>query len=202
VEVRLDMTVSEDIRALADQGLGVAEIARRLGIRYQHAYAVLKRSGALPPRRSAERPVAETAGRARIGPKPPLSVEELVGGGFAFAGRWILADAGEIALDRPLPNAVGVYAFAMDGVVAYVGVATMGIARRLRFYAKPGSTQRTSRRLNHLIRAELATRPYLDIYTAVPGDLEWNGLPVHGSAGLELGLIRKYALPWNIRNAG
>lgn len=189
------MTLSEDIRALADQGLGVAEIARRLSIRYQHAYNVLKRSGSLPPRRTAEKPVAESAGLARIGPKPPLSVDELVVGGFAFTARWILTDAGEIALDRPVANAIGVYAFAMDGFVAYVGVATMGFARRLRFYAKPGSTQRTSRRLNHLIKTELVTRRYLDIYTAVPGDLEWNGLPVHGSAGLELGLIRKHALP-------
>jgi hypothetical protein len=32
--------------------------------------------------------------------------------------------------------------------------------------------------------------------------LEWNGLPVHGSARLELGLIKRYALPWNMRNAG
>lgn len=196
------MTVSEDIRALADQGLGVAEIARKLGIRYQHAYGVLRQSGSLPPRRSAAKPVAETAGRARIGPKPPLFVDELVAGGFAFAGRWILTDAGEIALDRPVVNAIGVYAFAVDGVVVYVGVATMGIGKRLYFYAKPGVAQPTNRRLNHLIKTELGTRPFLDVYTAVPGDLEWNGLPVHGSAGLELGLIRKYALPWNMRSAG
>lgn len=39
------MTVSEDIRALAKEGLKVTEIARRLGIRYQHAYNVLKQSG-------------------------------------------------------------------------------------------------------------------------------------------------------------
>jgi hypothetical protein len=36
------MSVSENIRALAREGLAVAEIARRLGIRYQHAYNVLK----------------------------------------------------------------------------------------------------------------------------------------------------------------
>ncbi|MDH0370009.1 hypothetical protein [Brucella anthropi] len=35
------MSVSEDIRALAREGLATAEIARRLGIRYQHAYNVL-----------------------------------------------------------------------------------------------------------------------------------------------------------------
>ena len=40
------MSVSEDIRALAREGLKVAEIARRLGIRYQHAYNVLKQSRA------------------------------------------------------------------------------------------------------------------------------------------------------------
>jgi hypothetical protein len=42
----LDVSVSEDIRALAREGLKVAEIARRLGIRYQHAYNVLKQSPA------------------------------------------------------------------------------------------------------------------------------------------------------------
>jgi hypothetical protein len=36
------MSVSENIRALAREGLAVAEIARRLGIRYQHVYNVLK----------------------------------------------------------------------------------------------------------------------------------------------------------------
>jgi hypothetical protein len=40
------MSVSENIRALAREGLAVAEIARRLGIRYQHAYNVLKAQSA------------------------------------------------------------------------------------------------------------------------------------------------------------
>ena len=42
------MSISEDIRALAREGLATAEIARRLGIRYQHAYNVLKAGEALP----------------------------------------------------------------------------------------------------------------------------------------------------------
>ena len=42
------MSVSEDIRALAREGLATAEIARRLGIRYQHAYNVLKAGEAIP----------------------------------------------------------------------------------------------------------------------------------------------------------
>ncbi len=45
------------------------------------------------------------------------------------------------------------------------------------------------------------TVPRIDIYAAIPPGLEWNGLPIHGSAGLELGLIKKYALPWNMRSA-
>jgi hypothetical protein len=53
-----------------------------------------------------------------------------------------------------------------------------------------------------LIKDELVTRPYLDIYTAMPSDLEWSGLPVNVSMGLEFGLIRKYALSWNKRSAG
>jgi hypothetical protein len=36
------MSVSEKIRALARDGFSATEIARRLGIRYQHAYNVLK----------------------------------------------------------------------------------------------------------------------------------------------------------------
>jgi hypothetical protein len=106
-----------------------------------------------------------------------------------------------LTLDRPLPKFVGVYAFAKGDVVLYVGVATMGMAKRLYFYGKPGITQRTSQRLNGILRKELLSVPFIDIYTAMPPDLDWNGLPVHGSAGLELGLIKKYALPWNMRSA-
>jgi hypothetical protein len=53
----------------------------------------------------------------------------------------------------------------------------------------------------HIIKNELLTVPAIDIYIAVPSDLEWNGLAIHGSAGLELGLIKKYVLPWNMRSA-
>jgi hypothetical protein len=95
-----------------------------------------------------------------------------------------------------------VYAFAKNRIVLYVGVATMGIAKRLYFYGKPGASQRTSQRLNGILKGELLAVPFIEIYTAVPPDLEWNGLPVHGSAGLELGLIKRYALPWNMRSAG
>ncbi len=40
------MSVSEKIRALARDGFSTTEIARQFGIRYQHAYNVLKANGA------------------------------------------------------------------------------------------------------------------------------------------------------------
>lgn len=128
-------------------------------------------------------------------------VDALITGGFTFASRWLLSGTGDLVLHQPLPKAVGVYAFAKDGIVLYVGVATMGLAKRLYFYGRPGITQRTSQRLNAFIKNELLTTPYVDIYTACPPDLEWNGFPIHGSAGLELGLIKKFSLPWNMRSA-
>jgi hypothetical protein len=194
------VTVADDIRSMACDGVSVAEIARRLGIRYQHAYNVLKAGGSLPASRLGMTG-GETPARALVAPKPPLPVEELVGGGFQLSGRWILSEGGGLAIDRLLPKAVGVYAFARAGIVLYVGVATMGLAKRLYFYGKPGVTQRTSQRINGIIKSELLTAPFVEIYTAMPADFEWNGLPVHGSAGLELGLIKKFALPWNMRSA-
>ncbi len=195
------MSVSEDIRRLARDGVAAAEIARRLGIRYQHAYNVLKNDGVLPKSRGRAMTAADGQ-RGPAKPKSPLSVEELVHGGFEISGRWTMSDAGELNIDRPLPSAVGVYAFAKGGIVLYVGVATMGLRKRLYFYRKPGVTQRTSRRINGILKDELKAVPSIDILVAMPPDSEWNGLPVHGCAGLELGLIKKYSLPWNKRSAG
>ncbi len=192
------MSVSEDIRALAREGVATAEIARRLGIRYQHAYNVLKAGGTLPAPSNG----VSKAARPLPQQKPPLPVDTLIAGGFTLSGRWLLSATNDLVLDQALPKGVGVYAFVKDSFALYVGVATMGLAKRLYFYGKPGVSQHTSLRLNGIIKNELLTTPAIDIYIAEPPDLEWNGLPVHGSAGLELGLIKKYALPWNMRSAG
>jgi hypothetical protein len=120
--------------------------------------------------------------------------------GFEVIGRWVLSDTGDLNIDRPVPSAVAVYAFAKSGIVLYVGVATMGLRKRLYFYRKPGKTQRTSRRINGILKDELKAAPCINILVAMPPDFDWNGLPVHGSAGLELGIIKRYALPWNKRS--
>jgi hypothetical protein len=147
---------------------------------------------------------APNAGAVSAGPplrKGPLSIDTLLSGGFEFAGQWTLTVGGSLILDRPAPRGVGVYAFAVTGKIMYVGGATVGLAKRLYFYRTPGPSQKTNQRLNSIIRDELLAGRSVEIYTAAPADREWNGLPIHMSAGLELGLIKNYDLPWNIRSA-
>lgn len=202
----LIVSTSDQIRALAREGLPVADIARRVGVRYQHAYNVLKAAGLLASLRSNVVPrlgrsndlANATVVTAAATTRPPLTADILLGSGFVHSARWIVAEE-KLVLDRPLPRERGVYAFTKDGVALYVGLATMGLAKRLYFYGKPGSTQRTSQRLNGLLLAELGAAKSIDIYTACPPMLDWNGLPVRGDAGLEAGLIEAFALPWNIR---
>lgn len=93
-------------------------------------------------------------------------------------------------LTDALPKEVGVYAIVKEVTVMYIGVATMGLAKRIYFYAKPGVSQRTSRRLNEIVRRELQSGSEIDVLIAQPEDMKRNGLPVHGAAGLELGLIK------------
>lgn len=131
--------------------------------------------------------------------KPELTVEDLLRAGFVYSSRWRLTDDSKLALDGAMPDSRGVYAMAKNGVVQYVGLATMGLAKRFKFYIRPGKTQRTSIRLNNLLKNDLRTAKIIEIYTASPPDLSWNELPVNGMAGLELGLIERYKLPWNIR---
>ena len=195
------MNKSEVIRSLAREGLTVANIAQRVGVRYQFARNVLLRAGLLEGVRRAKTDggTSSSTPRARDRAKPVLSVEDLVRAGFEHSSRWQLTKDGGLALENALPVARGVYAMAKNGEVQYVGLATMGIAKRFKFYIRPGKTQRTSIRLNALLKRELQTAQVIDIYTASPPDLAWKGLPVSGMAGLELGLIEGCKLPWNIR---
>lgn len=183
------MTKAEQIRSLGAAGLKPAEIAKRLGIRYQHAYNTLNRTPASVVSSPLPEPLA----------KPPLLVETLIAGGFQLVGRWVLSGE-NLVMENPVPKDVAVYAFVKAGIAQYVGVATMGLSKRLYFYGRPGVTQRTSQRLNAVIKVELLGPDPIEIYAASPPNLEWNGLPVHGSAGLELGLIKKFSLPWNMRS--
>lgn len=193
------MTKSDQIRALAAEGLKAAEIAARLGIRYQHAYNVINAG----PRRTREeetKPPLAIQPETRPRGKPALTTDILIGGDFKRVGRWIIS-GDSLALETPAPKSKGVYAFVKADVALYVGAATKGLAGRLYSYGRPGISQRTNQRLKAIILAELSGPEPIEIYVAMPPDLEWSGLPVNGSAGLELGLIEKFSLPWNLRGA-
>ena len=188
------MTKSDKIRELSKQGLTTSEIARELGIRYQHAYNVQKQANLLQTKRRLK-PRVETL------IKPTLTSKTLLEAGFSHAGHWRKDEKYTINTSERLPTHQGVYAFSVNGVVQYVGLATMGLSKRLYFYKKPGSSQKTSIRLNGLIQSAVKNSIIVNILISNPEDLEWKGLPVHGCAGLELGLIKKYNLPWNLRSS-
>lgn len=186
------MTKADQIRRLSAEGLSVSEIAAKVGVRYQHAYNVLRLNSPKTSPRVSKPPIQS---------KPPLYSQVLLDAGFRRACGWALDDAGLLCVTDALPKDVGVYAFAKHGIVNYVGVATMGLAKRIYFYARPGISQRTSLRLNDTIKREIQSGGEIDVLIAQPENMQWNGLPVHGAAGLELGLIKAFALPWNIRSA-
>lgn len=93
----------------------------------------------------------------------------------------------------------GVYAFAIKGIVQYVGLASRGIAGRLYSYTRPGASQRTNVRLNSKISDLLTTGTLIEIFVAHPTDGDWNGMRLSGPQGLEAALIADYELPWNKR---
>lgn len=130
-----------------------------------------------------------------------LASAELSQRGFFRIGEWTLTVARELGLQGEPPSGRGVYAFVMDGRVQYIGVASGSLAKRLRFYVKPGASQRTNLRLNAVLCEALKSGGKVEVYVAMPPDGEWNGFIVSGPEGLEAGLIRSFNLPWNLRGA-
>ena len=133
--------------------------------------------------------------------KPALTVERLRTGGFKEVGCWELTSAQDLAHSINLPKQPGVYAFAIDGIAQYVGLASNSLHQRLGFYRKPAISQRTNIRLNEIIRGYLAEGTVIHILIAHPSDHDWNGFRVKGPEGLEAGIIAEFDLPWNVRGA-
>ena len=128
-----------------------------------------------------------------------LTVDRLLEAGFVSVGCWELNSTRDLSHRIELPATSGVYAFSINGVVQYVGVASKSLRQRLGFYRKPGTTQRTNIRLNEIIRGHLGSGTKVEIVLAHPPDHEWNGLKISGAEGLEAGLIAAFNLPWNVR---
>lgn len=133
--------------------------------------------------------------------KAALSVDELKGSGFEEIGCWELNEARELIHKIDLPKRAGVYAFAIDGIVQYVGLASKSLHQRINFYRKPGTGQVTNLRLNEIIRDQIGSGAKVQILVAHPADTKWNGLTIKGPEGLEAGLIADFDLPWNVRGS-
>jgi hypothetical protein len=133
--------------------------------------------------------------------KPFLTVDDIIDRGFREVGCWELNSARDLIHHIDLPTQSGVYAFAINGVVHYVGLASKSLRQRLGFYRKPGASQRTNVRLNEVIRGHLEAGTLVQIFIAHPPDGQWNGFKLKGAEGLEAGLIETYDLPWNMRGA-
>ena len=134
--------------------------------------------------------------------KPALTVERLTQGGFQEIGCWELDSLGNLSHAINLPRQAGVYAFAIDEIVQYVGLASTSLHQRLNFYRKPGASQRTNIRLNGVITERIGRGANVRIFVAHPPEHEWNGFRIKGAEGLEAGLIAAFELPWNMRGTG
>lgn len=129
---------------------------------------------------------------------------DLIEGGFIHAGIWGAEPGGSISYigDNPIPRDPGVYAYAVDGIVHYVGSAQRGLKKRLRHY-EIAKTLRTVHRVRGEILALLSAGKTVDVFVMVPPPLKLNGiLPIDTVAGLEEGLIRSLRPIWNRRGLG
>lgn len=194
--IRPRQTVNQICRALEATG----RVRRAPGPLGKIANYPVDRHSAGAARSAVAEPDLEGESFAVVATRPALTADALQRAGFTLAGEWT-TKAGQLAPDRRPPTEPGVYAFVLDGAARYVGVATMGLAKRLHFYGRPGATQVTSQRLNALLLEAVGAGQSVRIYAASPAPGNWNGLPVSIAAGLELGLIERFDLPWNIRGA-
>lgn len=194
-------TKAEKIRTLARAGYLRADIARLLGVRYQHVRRVLLDAGITGGmRREVVLQREPFVDEIVLDDETPPSThgEDLIRAGFRLVGEWrSLADGG-FELSAPAPNEPGVYAFVVDGSVCYVGLTLTTLHTRLNQYRRGHIRQRTSARVKGLIAAALAVEQRVEVLVATPEAQTWNGLPVITSAGLEAGLIRKILPVWNM----
>jgi len=126
-------------------------------------------------------------------------MEKLLSAGFELVGECQSLGPGAFGYSAKAPESKGVYAFAVDGIVQYVGLSQSGLQSTMSHYAYGHERQRTRARVKKLILASLAEGSSVSVLIAHPTHLDWNGLPIDGPAGLEAGLIRAIKPPWNMQ---
>lgn len=162
-------TKSDKIRALDRAGFTRTDIAQFLGIRYQHVRNVLVQSGSPA---SGKRSVKEA--RVRIAPEP-WPMQNLVDAGFSLLGECRANGDGAFAFTAQAPTDAGVYAFAVDGIIHYVGLTRFGLRTRLGHYVYGHERQKTSARVKGLILEALAAGRCVSVLIARPPRIrmEW-----------------------------
>lgn len=129
-------------------------------------------------------------------------MHRLIDAGFELLGECRAAGENAFAFTAPPPVEAGVYAFAVDGSISYVGLTRFGLRTRLGHYVYGHKKQRTSARIKALILEALAAGQRVSVLIVRPPQLEWNGLPIDGAAGLETALIKLIRPRWNLHGSG
>jgi hypothetical protein len=119
--------------------------------------------------------------------------------GFVLAGTWSAADTGIFCALGDFGAAKNVlYAFAVDGDLAYVGKTVQPLRARLAGYRTPGPTQSTNIKNNRKIRGCLGQKRLVEIYVLPDtGLLHFGGFHLNLAAALEDSLVRELEPPWN-----
>ena len=108
-------------------------------------------------------------------PAPIPGIDQPIKGGFVRAGAWQRGEAsGLISLmgDKPLPREAAVYAYAVSGVVRYVGSAQRGARNRLRHY-EIAKTLRTAHRIRQEVLTVLAAGGEVKVFAIAASSLHW-----------------------------
>lgn len=132
------------------------------------------------------------------------TLNRLLAIGFKPAGKWSLVnDVLRLTLEPAVMHEQNVlYAFAVDGKLAYVGKTTQSLIKRMQGYRSPASTAErggsTNIKNNRNILSALSSGATVDIYAlhALPSQAHGE-FSVNLSAGLEDSLISALTPPWN-----
>lgn len=183
-------TKADKSRALDRAGLTRTEIASFLGISYQHVRNTLVQGEG--------KARAPGVAKAQTNPPParPWPMRKLMMAGFELISECQLGESDAFQYSHRAPPGAVVYAFAVEGMVKYVGLTRFGLRTRLGHYVHGHEGQRTSARVKKLILDALRSGRRVEVLVAQPPELQWNGLPVDGPSGLETGLIRLIKPEW------
>jgi hypothetical protein len=136
------------------------------------------------------------------------ALNRLLAIGFKSAGRWSLAnDVLRLTLEPAVMHEQNVlYAFVVDGKLAYVGKTTQSLIKRMQGYRSPASTAErggsTNIKNNRNIITALSFGAAVDIYALHALPTQAHGeFSVNLFAGLEDSLINVLTPPWNGKGA-